>query len=326
MSSENQIHVAVTPHPSVHQEQLFRLRDVHPRVTVQFVTNPDELEAVLPNCDAAVTSFPVSPALLAAAPRLRWIQAMSAGVERMLSPELIASEVTLTASKGPLQGAMAEHVITLMLALARHLPSYLENQAQAAWKREHGPGPAIQLAGKTMFVIGVGGVGNEVARMCKLGFQMRVLGMTRATRPSQFVDQAVTSAGFYDALASADFVSLSIPLSDATRGLIDTRALAAMKPSAFLLNVSRGSVIDEAALAEALASGQIAGAGLDVTVNEPLPESSPLWRLPNVIITPHVSAITDRLSDNFVDFWADNIKRFADSEPLRGLVNKEAGY
>lgn len=319
--------IVVTPHSAVHSDQLLQLRDVHPRVDIHFVTTAAEFVEVLPRCDAAVTSFPISPDLLAASPRLRWIQTMSVGVEHMLTPALAQSQVTLTASKGPLQAAMAEHVITLMLALARRLPDRLVNQQQGQWRRrEVTLNPGIELVGKTMFVVGVGGVGNDVARMCKLGFQMRVLGMSRGQKASPFVDQMVSGAEFYRALGEADFVSLSVPLSDTTRGLIDAKALSAMKRSAYLLNVARGGIIDELALIEALEAGQIAGAGLDVTATEPLPESSPLWGLPNVIITPHVSAITDRLGDNFVAFWRDNVRRFADGEPLRGLVDKEAGY
>jgi phosphoglycerate dehydrogenase-like enzyme len=115
-------------------------------------------------------------------------------------------------------------------------------------------------------------------------------------------------------------------VTPATEGLIDAAALAAMKPTAYLLNVARGRLVDEAALVNALAAGRLAGAGLDAVAVEPLPDDSPLWRLPNVIITPHTSAITDRLGDHFVDFWCDNLRCFAEGEPLRGLVDKHAGY
>ena len=264
--------------------------------------------------------------MLVNATRLRWLHVMSAGVERMLTPELAASPVTVSASKGPMSLLMAEHVVALMLALARD-SAFLDDQKARRRRRypaEHGP--LIELAGRTMFVVGVGGVGGEVARICKLGFQMRVIGLARTRRDSPYVDGYVEPDALHAGLAKADFVSLSLPVTPATNRLIDGAALRAMKPTAYLLNVARGSLVDEVALADALASGTIAGAGLDALAVEPLPQDSPLWSLPNVIITPHTSAITDRLGDHFVDFWCENIRRFAEGEPLLGLVNKAAGY
>jgi phosphoglycerate dehydrogenase-like enzyme len=323
----DRLKVVATPHFVVRPEQLARLHQAHPRVDVQVVTTPEELAGVLPEMDGAVIRFPLSAEMLASATRLRWLHVMSAGVERMLTPELAASAVTVSASKGPMSLLMAEHVVALMLALARELPAFLDDQRARRWRRypaEHGP--LIELAGRTMFVVGVGGVGGEVARICKLGFQMRVIGLSRTRRDSPYVDAHIEPDALHAGLAEADFVSLSLPVTPATERLIDGAALRAMKPTAYLLNVARGSLVDEAALADALASGTIAGAGLDALAVEPLPPDSPLWSLPNVIVTPHTSAITDRLGDHFVDFWCENIRRFADGEPVLGLVNKTAGY
>ncbi|MCC6176687.1 MAG: D-2-hydroxyacid dehydrogenase [Chloroflexi bacterium] len=319
--------VVASPHFVVRPEQLARLHDAHPRVDLQIVTTPDELAAALPNADGAVIRFPLSAEMLASAPHLRWLHVMSAGVERMLTPALATSSLTISASKGPMSTLMAEHAVTLMLALARQLPDFFRDQQARRWRRypaEHGP--LTEVIGKTMLVVGAGGVGTEVARICKLGFQMRVLGVSRTRRDCPFVDEYVEPDRLRAGLAEADVVSLSLPVTPATHHLIDAAALAAMKPTAYLINVARGSLVDEAALVEALTAGRIAGAGLDALAVEPLPDDSPLWSLPNTIVTPHTSAITDRLGDRFVEFWCENIRRFAEGEPVLGLVNKEAGY
>jgi phosphoglycerate dehydrogenase-like enzyme len=319
--------IVVTPHFVVRPDQLARLADAHPAVRVRFATTADEYAAILPECDGAVTSFGLSPALLAAAPRLRWLQVMGAGVERLLTPALVQAPLTITATKGPMNVLMAEHVLTLLLALARQLPAYGEDQRQRRWRRYPAErGPVTELAGKTLLVAGVGGVGAEVARMGKRGLQMRVLGLSRTRRDCPDVDAYVERDQFHHALGEADAVSLSLPLTATTERIVDAAALAAMRPTAFLINVARGRLIDEPALVAALTAGRLGGAGLDALTVEPLPADSPLWGLPNVIITPHTSAITDGLGDRFVAFWAENIRRFATGQPLRGLVDKQAGY
>ncbi len=325
--SERRLQVVVTPHFVVRPEQLARLAYAHPRVDTHFAMTREEYNALLPKVDAAVTGFGVTPEQLATAPRLRWLQNMGAGVERLLTPELRRSTLIITATKGPMGVLMAEHVITLMLALARDLPAFFADQQMRRWRRYPAERrPALEIAGRTILVLGVGAVGREVARIGKLGLQMRVLGYARARRDCPHVDRYVEHAELSAALGEADVVSLSLPVTSATSRIIDAAALAAMKPGAFLINVARGNLVDQDALIAALRSGHLGGAGLDAFVEEPLPADSPLWSLPNVIITPHTSAITDRLGDHFVDFWAENVRRFAEGEPLLGLVDKEAGY
>jgi phosphoglycerate dehydrogenase-like enzyme len=320
--------VLVTPHPAVSQTQRRRLLDAHPRVTVELVDTREAFEARLPEADGAVTSFGIPDGLLASARKLRWVHAMSAGVERMLTPELAAAEhIALTASKGPMGQLMAEHVVALMLALARNLPGFQRDQAEHRWRRMMADGRhVVELVGKTIAILGVGEVGGHVARICRVGLGMRVLGMARTRRDNPHVDSYFEPAELHAALAEADVVSLSMPVTAATHHIIDRAALAAMKPTAYLINVARGQLVDEAALIAALRAGQIAGAGLDAFAAEPLAADSPLWELPNVVITPHTSAVTDRLGDHFVGFWADNIRRFAEGQPLLGVVDRQAGY
>jgi phosphoglycerate dehydrogenase-like enzyme len=222
---------------------------------------------------------------------------------------------------------MAEHAVALMLALARNLPGFARDQAEHRWRRmmaEHRH--VVELGGKTILVMGVGEVGGHMARICKLGLGMRVLGMARTREANPHVDRYVDRADLHAALGEADVVSLSMPVTAVTRQIIDRGALAAMKPTAYIVNVARGQLVDEAAMTEALRDGRLAGAGLDAVAVEPLASDSPLWDLPNVIITPHTSAVTDRLGDHFVDFWAENIRRFAEGEPLLGGVDRHAGY
>lgn len=319
--------VIASPHFVVRPEQLARLGQAHPRVDVRFVSSVEEFAAALPDADGAVTGYPPSGELLASAPRLRWVQAMAAGVERFLTPELRAARLSLTATKGPMGVLMAEHAVALLLALARDLPRFFDDQRERRWRRYPGErGPLTELCDKTILILGVGTVGGELARICKLGFQMRVLGLSRTAHADPHVDRSVDRADLASALAEADVVSLSLPVTPATTRIIDAAALAAMKPGAFLINVARGQLIDEPALIAALQRGRLGGVGLDTFAKEPLAPESPLWSFPNVIVTPHTSAITDHLGDRFVAFWGENIRRFAEGDPLLGLVDQEAGY
>jgi phosphoglycerate dehydrogenase-like enzyme len=223
---------------------------------------------------------------------------------------------------------MAEHVVSFMLALARHLPGAVQDQQQRLWNvdRVTVENPNVELKGKTILVMGVGGIGSALARMCKAGFQMRVLGLSRTTSGDPHVDEYIDRSGLHGALAEADFVCLALPATPATDGIMDADAIAAMKSTAYLINVARGALIDEAALVDALNAGRIAGAALDVLTEEPASADSPFWDLRNVIITPHKSAITDRILGDSMEYYVENIRRFGEGEPLMGMVNKEAGY
>lgn len=321
-----QLIVVVTPHFAVRRDQLARLAHAHPRAELRFAETPEELSAALPEADAVITSFPLIAADLAAAQRLRWIMVMGGGVESYLTPELRRSGILVTATKGPMGVLMAEHAMALMLALARDLRAYARDQEARRWRPYAARRPFVELSGKTIAVLGVGSVGSALARMCKLGFGMGVLGMARTRRDDPNVDRYVDRAALHGALREADVVALTLPLTPATERILDATALAAMRPGALLLNVSRGRLVDEAALVGALRSGRLGGAGLDVFAVEPLPVESPLWAMPNVVITPHTSAITERLGDHFAAFWSDNIRRFAEGQPLLGVVDAEQGY
>jgi len=183
-----------------------------------------------------------------------------------------------------------------------------------------------QMLGKTIAILGVGSFRGNFARICKVGFGMKVLGMARTSSGDPHVDRYFQRDELNAALAEADVVALCLPITSDTERIIDAAALAAMKPTAYLINGARGELIDEEALVDALESGRLAGAGLDSTTVEPLPQESPLWAMPNVIITPHLSPGTDELGKSMVDFWCDNIRRFAENETLLYIVDRNSEY
>ncbi|PKB78870.1 MAG: hypothetical protein BZY88_16235 [SAR202 cluster bacterium Io17-Chloro-G9] len=290
----------------------------------------DQFGELVKQADAAIieANFRFPPEIFAPDSRFRWIQTTAAGVDRVLTPELIAAEqVMITSSKGPYGALMAEHAVMLMLALARNLRVYMDNQAGRFWSRQDYEFPFMsQMQNKTIAILGVGSLGGNLARICKVGFGMKVLGMTRTSGDNPHIDSYFHQSDLNATLAEADVVALCLPRTPDTEKIIGATALAAMKPTAYLINLARGNLVDEEALIVALKSDSIAGAGLDTTTVEPLPKESPLWSLPNVIITPHVSPGTDQVGNDLVDFWCENIRRFAENDPLNGIVDRHSEY
>ena len=324
------VFVIVNVPSSVSEPLRQRLVAAHPRAEVVLVDDPDRFAELLPRADAAMLMPTLTPLLspaLRAGGRLRWLHSVPAGAEGLLTPEVVAAEhIALTSSKGPMGPMVAEHALLLMLALARDLPGYAHNQAARHWRIPAGERPMRDLFGKTVLILGVGGIGGHLARSCRVGLQMRVLGTARTRRDDPHVERYVAPTELHAALGEADFVVLCLALTAETEGIIDAAALAAMKPTAYLINVARGGLVDEDALIAALQTGQIAGAGLDSMAVEPLPEESPLWTMPNVLITPHVGNGRDSSGDQVIAFMCENIRRFAEGEPLLGKVDRHARY
>ncbi|RPJ85096.1 MAG: D-2-hydroxyacid dehydrogenase [Acidobacteria bacterium] len=306
-------------------EEVDRLRAIFPQHHFTDARDPDALAAAVGEADVALTTR-IGADLLPIAPRLRWIQSPAAGVGLMMNPKMRESPVVLTNSRGLHVDPIAEHVVGVTIALARHLHAAVRNQAQAVWAK-----PAMAsfktLRGRRMGIVGFGAIGSAVAaRVAGLG--MLVSALTRTGRPvtSPAVDRAYSAGQLPELLAESDVVLISAPSTPETAGLIGRRELRLMKRTAFLVNVSRGRLVREAELAEELACGTIAGAALDVFEREPLDAASPLWRLPNVIVTPHTSAFSPEYWTAAVDFFADNLRRFEAGLPLVNVVDKEAGY
>jgi phosphoglycerate dehydrogenase-like enzyme len=249
--------------------------------------------------------------LLARAPRLRFIQSIGAGTDQFSREALAQHGVRLASARGVNARAVAEHVIALILALARKLPEARDNQAKHVWRGMIGDlaGREDELGGKTLIIVGLGQIGGRLAQLAK-AFDMRVIGIRRDPRAGAGPADAVHGmADLKELLPQADFVALTCPLTAETEKLIDAAALARMKPSAYLVNAARGRVVDEPALVAALEKGQIKGAAIDVTVEEPLAADSALWAMEHVLITPHTAGETCRYEDNVLAIMRENLAR-----------------
>jgi phosphoglycerate dehydrogenase-like enzyme len=251
---------------------------------------------------------------------LKWFSASWVGMDYPGFRDLAERGVIVTNSPGVSAVPIAQYVLAMMLRQVKNLAAWDANQRAARWQRVD----SDELTGKTVTIVGVGAIGCEVARLCQ-AFGMRVLGVRRRQDPVPAVDQLYPPARLHDALAAADFVVLACPLTDETRGLIDAAALAAMLPTAYLINVARGQVVVEPDLIAALEGRRIAGAALDVFEHEPLPAGSPLWALPNVVVTPHASSHSPGTLDRAATMFLENLRRFSAGEPLRHVVDFRDG-
>jgi len=256
--------------------------------------------------------------LLGAATRVRWIQCMGAGVEQVLVPE-VSPRVAITRAAGIFGPWMAEYAIGWCLWVTQRMDGFRASQRARRWA----PVDPVPLRGQTLGVVGLGDIGRHIARAGR-ALGMRVIGISRTARRVPGVERVYRTRALATALKRADFVVLTVPLSAATRGLIGAPALAAMKPSAWLINLARGPIVEEAALLEALRAGHIGGAILDVFDTEPLPPDHPLWAQDNVVVTPHISGpSTPR---EIAPIFADNLRRYLAGRPLRYLVDRRRGY
>jgi phosphoglycerate dehydrogenase-like enzyme len=275
------------------------------------VRDPETLIKRVDEADVLVISGLWQNQLLEHAKRLRFIQSIGAGTDQFPREELARRGIRLASARGVNARAVAEHAMALMLALSRRLPEARDNQSQRIWRGMIGDlsQREEEIGGKTLLVVGLGDIGGRLARLAK-AFDMHVVGLRRNPAFGRGAADAVHAMEeFGRLLPAADFVALTCPLNAETENLIDAEALSRMKPTAHLVNVARGRVVDEAALIEALARHRIAGAGIDVTAEEPLAPSSPLWAMPHVLITPHTAGETRRYEDNVIEILRDNLGR-----------------
>lgn len=301
-----------------------RVRAVAPDADV--VAPPDEAASVaaVANAEVILGNTP-APAVFRAATQLRWFQTESAGVNALLDiPELRDGDFILTNGSGLHRTQVAELAWALTLALFKQLPSYARAQRARLWDRD-GPRPR-DLDGATAGIVGLGGIGRQYAKR-GAAFGMRVLAadVQRPSKP-EFVAALWGMDRLDDVLKAADVLFLACPHTPATDRLIDARAFRLMKATAFLVNTARGRIVDEAALVTALKEGEIAGAGLDVFEEEPLPEESPLWEMENVILLPHMGGASAYRSGRVIDLFCENLKRYLAGSPLLNEVDRELGY
>ncbi len=271
----------------------------------------DDLKAAVPDADALVVSGLWRNEILDNAPKLRFVQSIGAGTDQFSKDALTARGIRLASAQGVNERAVSEHAMALILSMARQLHLARDNQAAKTWrgmiadlgKREE------ELGGKTLMVFGLGRIGSRLATLAR-AFGMKVIGVKRDVASGHgAADEVIAQADFVGALSRADIVALTCPLTKETEGLIDARALSAMKASAVIVNVARGRVVDEPALVAALSQGRIGGAALDCFWEEPLSPTSPLWAMPNVIVTPHTAGETRRYEENVVDILLENLGR-----------------
>jgi phosphoglycerate dehydrogenase-like enzyme len=270
-----------------------------------------ELEAGIARADVLVVSGLWRNELAAMAPKLKFIQSIGAGTDQFDRAVLSAQGIRLASAAGVNARAVSEHAMSLVLALARRLPEARDNQARKVWRGMIGDLALREdeLQGKTMVIVGLGRIGGRLAQLAK-AFDMRVIGVRRDPAGGRgAADEVHALSALPGLLPAADFVVLTCPLTPETTNLIDAKALAAMRPSAYLVNCARGKVVDEPALVDALRAGTIAGAGIDVTWEEPLPADSALWEAPNAFVTPHTAGETRRYEDNVLDILMENLAR-----------------
>jgi phosphoglycerate dehydrogenase-like enzyme len=271
----------------------------------------EALQARVAEADIVSVSMMWRNELIERAERLRFIQSISAGIDQYDREKLAARGIRLASAAGVNANAVAQHAMALILALARHLPEARDNQAKRVWRgmisdldrRED------ELGGKTLLIVGLGRIGGKLAQLAK-AFGMRVVATRRNPgHGAGDADSVHATQDLAELLPQADYIALTCPLTPETERLINAGTLARMRQSASLVNVARGRCVDEPALVAALNAGQLAGAALDATAEEPLPESSPLWTMPNVLVTPHTAGETRRYEDNVIDILMDNMER-----------------
>jgi phosphoglycerate dehydrogenase-like enzyme len=305
-----------------------KLRAEFPDTEVLYSAQKRDDAQALNGADVLI-GWSLSPEQLRATTSLRWVYSITAAVDQFLYPELLSSEIALT-NAGSVHGpVVAEHAIAMLLALAKRLPSAGRYQGRRKWAMEaiwnEQPRPR-EVRGATLVVVGLGSIGAEVAEMAA-ALKMKVTGVRE--HPERGAAGAHEVVGFDAldcALGKADFVVLAAPLTPRTRHLIYARRLQLFKPGAFLINVSRGALVDEGALVKALREHKIAGAALDVFEEEPLSRWSPLWKLPQALITPHTAFLTQNVWHRHYEVFTANLKRYMAGERLEGVVDLKRGY
>lgn len=247
---------------------------------------------------------------------MRWFHGTFVGMDHPIFRQIAERGVVVTNAPGVTAQPIAQYVLAMMLRHAKNIPAWEQAQRERAWRRVE----SQELTGQTVALIGLGGIGQEVARLAG-AFGMRVLGMRRRPEPIAGIDRLYPRESLHEMLAEADYIVVAAPLTPETEGLIDAAALDALRPHAYLINVARGPIVVEQALIDALRRGRIAGAALDVFDEEPLPPESPLWSLPNVIVTPHNSAASPRTFARGAQTFIDNLRRYAVGDPLLNVVD-----
>jgi len=315
-----------------------KVRQLSPRISLSLVEGEARFLEALPEAEVVVI-WP-RPFDLSLAPRLKWIQLVSAGLERFVGHPIMESDITITTASGIHATPIAEYVLASILAFSRRFRDIWRLQERREWPED--PWEILrgeELRGKTVGILGYGSIGREVGRLCK-AFGMRVLATDsaqemedRGYRPpgigdpkGTLLDGLFPPSQLGEMVKECDFFIVAVPLTPETEGMVGREELKAMKGNAYLVNISRGRVVDEEALIEALKEGWIGGAGLDVFAQEPLSQESELWGLNNLILSPHISANTPHYQERFAELFCENLRRYLARGELLNMVDKKRGY
>jgi len=305
-----------------------RLRREFPRVSVVHLADYKRMDEEIVDSEIII-SWSVRPEQIAAARKLRWIHSPAAAVHQFIFPELVNSDIVLTNAREVHGPVVAEHVIALIFALAKKIPDSVRLQEKHIWGQQilWDELPRIrEVAGATLGMVGLGSIGRSVVKSAK-ALGMRVIaGRERPEKGSEGADAVFGPAQIDEVFRQSDYIVLAAPVTDSTKAIANAEHLALMKPEACLINVGRGPLLDEFALAAALREKKIGGAALDVFPKEPLAADSPLWDVPNLLITPHTAALTDKLWERHYALFAENLRRYLTGEPLLAVVDKLKGY
>jgi phosphoglycerate dehydrogenase-like enzyme len=305
-----------------------RLRKQFPQIQIVQLPTYERVGDELRDAELAI-AWSLRGEQIAEAKKLRWIHSTAAAVHALMSPQLLASDIIVTNAREVHGPVVAEHAMAIVFALAKRLPQAVKYQERKQWAQSQITGTEPrprELRGATITVVGLGSIGRSVALLAK-SMGMRVVGVRE--NPTRGRESADVVHGFDDldqALAEADFVVLAVPVTEKTHHLFDAERLSLLKRDAYLINVGRGVLIDEDAMVEALKANRFAGAGLDVTTQEPLPEDSPLWTLENVLLTPHTGGFAQQMWERHYAQYSDNLRRYLAGEPLLWVVDKHRGY
>ena len=304
------------------------LRKMWPEMRVLHLPDYDALPPELPDTDIFV-GYSLRAEQLKHAKKLKWIHSTAAGVAQLVYPELRESGILVTNPRGVFSVPMAEHTIGLMISMARNFPDSVRFQDRSTWGQQQLwdlPQQLSELNGKTLLIVGFGSIGEELAKRAR-AFDMRVWGVTRSGKGDKgLAEKIVAASDLHTVLPEADYVVIAAPETGETKKLIGADQIARMKQGARLINVGRGSLLDESALILALENGHLAGAALDVTAVEPLPEASPLWKTPNLFITPHTSAVSDKLWQRETELLVELLELCFSGQPMKNVVDLARGY
>jgi len=299
-----------------------------PEMRVVHLTDYDQLPEELPDTDIFV-GYSLRAKQLKDAKKLKWLHSTAAGVAQLMYPELRDSGILVTNPSGVFSVPMAEHTMGLLLALARNFPDSVRQQDRANWSQQElwdKPQHLAEVNGQVLLIVGYGSIGRELAKRAK-AFEMRVWGVTRSGEgDGEHVERIFPASKLHEALPEADYVVIAAPETAETKHLIGAAELAKMRRGARLINVGRGSLLDEEALIRALESGTLGGAAIDVAQTEPLPGDSPLWKAPNLFITPHTSALSDRLWKRQTSLLVELLERWFDGRDMSNRVDWKRGY